>query len=303
MKKIFLLLFIILSIFTLGKSTLKTSDVSRILYFEQPSCVNANGIEIAYKTLGDGEPLLMIMGYASTMESWDLEFIKNLASHFQVIIFDNRGIGKTSYNDKKFSIKLFAEDTACLIEALNFEKVNILGWSMGSFIAQELVLKYPEKVDDLILYASDCGGEKAISPTQETIELLEDVQNNPDDFIKILFPEKWINENLLYVQNFKKSIEEAPKNSDSKAAESIIKQQEAISNWAGSYDRLKNIQNNILIITGTDDVVVPPENSFLISNQVPYSWLINIRDGGHGLMFQFPDKLSNIINCFIKNDL
>ncbi len=279
MKKFLLVVVLLSSFLVFGKASLKTADISRILYFEQPSYVNANEIDIAYKTLGKGDPLLLIMGYASTMESWDLEFIKKLAENYQLILFDNRGIGNTSSDEREFTIKLFAEDTASLINALNFNKVNILGWSMGSFIAQELILNYPEKIDNVILYASDCGGREAVSPTKETLELLENIQNNPDDFIKILFPEKWINENKLYVQNFKKSIEEGSKNSDSKTNENITKQQEAISKWQGTFNRLKNIQNEVLLITGSEDIVVPKENSYIISNQIPYSWLINIRDG------------------------
>ena len=303
MKKFLLVVVLLSSFLVSGKASLKTADISRILYFEQPSYVNANEIDIAYKTLGKGDPLLLIMGYASTMESWDLEFIKKLAENYQLILFDNRGIGNTSSDEREFTIKLFAEDTASLINALNFNKVNILGWSMGSFIAQELILNYPEKIDNVILYASDCGGREAVSPTKETLELLENIQNNPDDFIKILFPEKWINENKLYVQNFKKSIEEGSENSDSKTNENITKQQEAISKWQGTFNRLKNIQNEVLLITGSEDIVVPKENSYIISKQIPYSWLINIRDGGHGLMYQFPDTLGEIINCFIKNTL
>ena len=127
--------------------------------------VHVDDIDIAYKTFGEGDPLLMIMGSSGTMDLWPPELLSELASHNQVIIFDNRGMGKTTASDKEFTMELFANDTAGLLDALNISRAHVLGWSMGTFIAQELVLNYPDKVDKVILYAADCGGNEAISPS------------------------------------------------------------------------------------------------------------------------------------------
>ena len=84
---------------------------------------------------------------------WDQRFLQNLASQFRVVIFDNRGMGETTLGDthKNTSIVQFANDTAGLMDALGFKKASVLGWSMGGFIAQELALNHPDKVDRLIL--------------------------------------------------------------------------------------------------------------------------------------------------------
>ena len=79
-----------------------------------------------------------------------------------VIIFDNRGAGNTTAGTKQFSISQFAKDTAGLLDALKISKADVLGWSLGSYIAQELTLSNPDKVSNLILYASGCGGTKML---------------------------------------------------------------------------------------------------------------------------------------------
>ena len=122
--------------------------------------VHVGDIDIAYKTFGKGDPILLINGYSFTMDSWDPTLLETLASNHTVIVFDNRGIGNTtSGSEQKFSIALFANDTAGLLEALNIKKADVLAWSMGGRIAQELTLNYPDKVGKLILYAIGCGGE------------------------------------------------------------------------------------------------------------------------------------------------
>jgi pimeloyl-ACP methyl ester carboxylesterase len=94
-----------------------------------------------------------------------------LASNHTVITFDNRGIGNTTSSNKQFSIGQFAEDTSGLMEALKIKKADILGWSMGGMIAQEVALSNPEKVGKLIIYASICGGNQSVAPTPEVLKI------------------------------------------------------------------------------------------------------------------------------------
>jgi pimeloyl-ACP methyl ester carboxylesterase len=126
--------------------------------------VSVGDIDIAYKVFGEGDPLLLIMGYSGTMDLWSPEVLAELAAHYKVIIFDNRGMGNTIASGKKFTIELFADDTAGLLDALDIERSHVLAWSMGTNIAQELVLNYPDKVDKLILYAADCGRRDSGNP-------------------------------------------------------------------------------------------------------------------------------------------
>jgi len=108
--------------------------------------VHVGDIDIAYKTFGKGDPILLINGYSFAMDNWDPTLLEKLASNHTVIVFDNRGIGNTtSGSEQKFSIGLFANDTAGLLEALKIRKADVLGWSMGGAVAQELTLRaYPK---------------------------------------------------------------------------------------------------------------------------------------------------------------
>lgn len=119
--------------------------------------IRANGIDIHYKLLGSGPPLLLIMGIGSTMERWRPDFLEALSSHYQLILFDNRGVGGSTADEKPFSYKLFAEDCACLLDSLQIPKAHVYGVSMGGCIAQAMLLYFPEKVDKAILCASHIG--------------------------------------------------------------------------------------------------------------------------------------------------
>ena len=108
--------------------------------------VKVDDIEVAYKVFGRGEPLFLIPGFSQTMDMWDPIVLHKLSSNHTIIIFDNRGIGNTTAGNKTPSIQQFATDTAALIHLLGFIKpVDILGLSMGGFIAQELTLSHPEE--------------------------------------------------------------------------------------------------------------------------------------------------------------
>jgi hypothetical protein len=127
--------------------------------------VKVGDIDVSYKIFGKGQPLLLIPGFSQTMDMWDPIVLNNLSSNHTVIIFDNRGIGNTSAGIKSPSIQQFANDTAGLIDVLGIKKpVDILGLSMGGFIAQELTLLHPEKVNRLIIHASSCGGKESLPP-------------------------------------------------------------------------------------------------------------------------------------------
>jgi pimeloyl-ACP methyl ester carboxylesterase len=124
--------------------------------------VHVGDIDIAYKTFGKGEPILLISGSANVMDFWSPSMLQELSSNHTVIIFDNRGVGNTTSGSKPFSIQQFTNDTVGLLDALKIPKADVLGFSMGSFVAQGLTLMHPEKVNRLILYAASCGGQEGI---------------------------------------------------------------------------------------------------------------------------------------------
>ena len=120
--------------------------------------INSNGIKIGYKLIGSGEPLVMIVGLGNTMDLWPKEVIDALSKKYQLILLDNRGMGHTTANDVRFTYKLFADDVIGLLDALKVEKANVLGFSMGSTITQELLLLYPQRFNKAVIYATSTDG-------------------------------------------------------------------------------------------------------------------------------------------------
>ena len=138
--------------------------------------VHVGDIDIAYKMIGKGEPILLISGLGAGMNGWEPSTLEELSSSNRtVIVFDNRGVGNTTTGTKQFSIQQFANDTAGLMDGLKLQKADVLGYSMGSFVAQQLTLTHPEKVNRLILHGASCGGKEGVPPSPEVVELGEEV--------------------------------------------------------------------------------------------------------------------------------
>ena len=265
--------------------------------------VKVGDIDIAYKRLGNNteKPIVLIGGGGTTMDMWNPILLRELTSNHLVIIFDNRGVGNTTLGTENFSINQFAKDTAGFLDALNMEKADILGFSMGSFIAQELTLKSPNRVNNLILYGSGCGGKGAVPPSPQALQALEvfakkssPTQKESDTFASTMFPPDWFKENPNY-ENY------IPFPKESVTPEMTQRQKEAIFSWwtVGTCNALSNITQPTLVIVGTDDVWLPPANSLMIAEKIPGAWLVQIEDAGHGLMNQYPEKFSKIVSTFL----
>ena len=138
----------------------------------------ANGIEIYYETHGKGQPLILISGIGYTNWQW-YRMVPFLAGQFQVITFDNRGVGQTDKPTGPYSAQMLAADTAGLLDALGLEKAITLGHSMGGFIAQAIALDFPHKVDKLILCSTNFGGSHHVPVTPEAMKVLTDVSSDP----------------------------------------------------------------------------------------------------------------------------
>lgn len=258
--------------------------------------IKVGDIDIGYRAFGRGDPLLLIMGYGSTMNMWEDRLIQALSKNNNVIIFDNRGMGETSAGQKDFSLEQFASDSIGLIDALKLKKVSILGWSMGSYIAQEIVARYPDRVDKLVLYASTAN-PNLFPPSKETLSKLNDTSGTPQEqgsrWISLLFPNDW----LVSHGDRIKEIFYRPLGTIN--PESIGKQSIAISKWTGLGEKLVNIKNKTLLIGGKEDVIVPPNNLEYLDSKIPDATLTLVESTGHGLMFQDPDKFVQLVLEFL----
>ncbi|MGA9942100.1 MAG: alpha/beta hydrolase [Nitrososphaeraceae archaeon] len=264
--------------------------------------VHVGDIDIAYKIFGRGNPILLISGSGNVMDVWPTHFLKELALNHTVIIFDNRGVGNTTAGTRPFSIDQFANDTVGLLDALDIQRTDVLGFSMASFIAQKITLTHPERVSRLVLYGASCGGREGIPQTQEVTMTISDLANNhsqnADASLSVTFPPEWIRKNPNYLETI-------PKTPEIILSTTVVKQFNAVEdwlsrNWTGVCDQLQHISIPTLIITGAEDVAVPAANSLILVQKIPGAWLVQIKAAGHGLMFQYPEKFSEIVKTFLS---
>ena len=269
--------------------------------------IQVGDINIAYKRFGQGKPILFISGTSQTKDAWEPTLLSELAAtNHTVIVFDNRGMGETTIGTRPFSIEQFANDTAGLLDALQVEKPDVFGASLGSFVAQELALHYPQRVDRLVLSAGYCGGNEAVYPSGQAAETLmtlaspEVLHNMTAEqqamiLAPIMFPPGWLEEHPEILNSV---IQLAPVRS---ATPEIIQQQGlAVGTWKGSCDRLSSIMQPTLVIVGDQDLLAPPANSVMMAQRIPNSWLVLMEGTGHGVMWQVPNEFTAYIQNFLE---
>ena len=238
----------------------------------------------------------MINGLSSTMDTWSPTLLSILAEQFRVIIFDNRGTGYSSASEEEFSIGLFAEDTVALMDSLGVSSAHIMGLSMGASIAQELVLTYPKRVSRLILVAGTCGGNAGIPTQPEVRETLSDKHGEVIDIanrmFSLLFPKEWLLSHDPW--------DYCPQVQEKTSEENAARQAEAFFHWPGSWDRLPSIRSPAFVITGTEDIVIHPDNSRILAGRIPNARILEVPSAGHGLQYQCPTMLGHKIVGFLK---
>jgi pimeloyl-ACP methyl ester carboxylesterase len=258
-----------------------------------------NDINIYYEIHGEGFPLVMIMGLTGTANFWSPFLIEGLSKHFKLLIFDNRGAGRTDKPDIDYTIKMMADDTAGLMEALNIERANILGLSMGGMIAQELVLNYPNKVEKLILCGTHCGGYRSVFPPVETTDFLAGkLTKTHEEWIEkempFLYPEEFIKNNSEFIEERKKGYLKTPL-PDNSRERSIL----AVGRFNAGR-RLKKITKSTLVLHGKKDLLCPYQNAEILANNIPNAKLVLFDNIGHDLFSPEPEKVNKTIIDFLK---
>ena len=131
-------------------------------------------------------------------------------------------------------------------------------------------------------------------------EVLDDLANSsgsPEErgmrLFNLLFPKDWLSRQPAFYKWF-------PIPKETSLPENIERQTQAIAAWPGTFDRLGSIESPALVVTGTEDVIVPPENAFILAQRINGSWLVQFNGAGHGLMYQYPDRLARIVEDFIE---
>jgi pimeloyl-ACP methyl ester carboxylesterase len=261
--------------------------------------IPVDGGRIAYHRRGSGRPLLVLNGLAATSADWDPLFIERLASANELILLDNRGIGASMDNCAPFNIDQLGADAARVIEVLGFERVSVLGWSMGGFIAQTLALQHPVRLDKLILLSTDPGGVDTKLASPAVRSQLIDTSGTPREqarrLLSLLFP--GVLADSIYDQYG--DIVAAARAQLS--PDLVQRQAAAIDAWHrdGTGGRLQQLRAPTLVAAGVEDIVIPASNALTLVNAIQGAWLAQFKEGGHAFMAQYPRSLADLINGFL----
>jgi 3-oxoadipate enol-lactonase len=273
------------------------------------STARVRDIEMYYEEHGSGDPLLLVMGLAADSTAWMFQ-LPEFSHRYRTIVFDNRGVGRTSKPSGPYTIHQMADDAAGLLDALDVARAHVVGVSMGGMIAQELALRHPTRVRGLVLACTfpepDADSERqrqfsvrqlggritAKGETQIDVAAL-----NPLMFFQHLLPrvfnQSFIDSELpRLLQIFGGALQYGF------SMEAILGQVEAVMGHKAT-DRLHQIASPTLVLTGDADLLVSPANSDLLARHIPDAKLVKVPGGSHGFNFETPEIFNRHVLDFL----
>ena len=263
----------------------------------------ANGITYVYRELGEkiGIPIVFFTHLSANLDNWDSRIIDGIAKQHWVITFDNTGVGLSS-GQVPGTIKEMAEDAIDFIKALGFKQIDILSFSMGGMIAQELLELEPTLIRKVILTGTGPRGGKGI-------ENVTKISNQ--DLVRAIFTLKDVKTYLFFTRTlngkrkakeFLARIKERKHNRDKMISlKGYLTQLKAINRWGKSTPAdLSKIKQPILVVNGEADRMVPTENSYDLVQRLPNSKLVIYKDAGHGAIFQYHEEFTKEVLAFLN---
>ena len=266
--------------------------------------VTVDDAKISYRVYGEKTeiPLVLLSPLGSSMDDWDPAVIKGLVRYSTVIVFDNKGVG-SSTGKTPGSIAAMAQDAISFIKTLGYSKVNLLAFSMGGFIAQEIVETQPQYVNRLILVATGPQGSEGLSDVGKKISSIANLSPE-EQFLASLFApsetSRQLGKEAFTRIAAKKQDRDLPLSQEAFGGELT-----AVLGWAqpdpAGFARATTVTTPVLIIAGKNDLLVPIVNEVNLYKALPNSRLLLLPDAGHGVMFQYPELFVQEAANFLKN--
>jgi pimeloyl-ACP methyl ester carboxylesterase len=257
-------------------------------------------VNLHYDVRGNGDPLLMIMGLGASSAAWDPKLLDDLAKLLRVITFDNRGTGQSDKPDAPYSIEMFADDAAGVLEHLKIRRAHIFGVSMGGMIAQEFALRHAAMTHTLTLGCTTAGGAHSVPPPPESLAILTAPREGvaPDEVIRRGWPLGYTPE---YIRTHRDELEAAiPRLLEHPTPPFAFQRQLEGTYTLKTWDRLPQIKAPTLVITGAKDVLIPAKNSEILAERIPGAKLHLIPNAGHAFMTEGREEFIRTFLPFIK---
>jgi pimeloyl-ACP methyl ester carboxylesterase len=268
---------------------------------ERTDVITIDGRRYVSRVLGAGPPLVLLNGYSATAADWDPTLLGELASSFTVYAPDHRGLGDSELGDPaELSIGGMADDVRALLDAHSIDTAALAGWSMGGFVAQRFALDTPARVSSLVLMGTDPGGPLAIRATPEHWAQLTDHSGTPREQATRLIP-------LLFPAVLVPAIDDAFGDliAEARARMShpvVAAQQRAMEAWHGAEQPSPDPATAppVLVMVGTHDVVIPPENDDVLARVWPDAEVDRFAEGGHAFFAIEPTRVAERIRGFVR---
>lgn len=262
------------------------------------------GQELAYREVGKGKsdlPLVMLTHLAATMDNWDPKLLDLLAVEQHLIVMDLPGVG-SSQGQVAGTIAGMAQQAIKIIKALGYERINLLGLSMGGMIAQEIVRAQPDLVNRLILAGTGPRGGKEIDKvTGKTFKfMLRASLTGVDPKRYIFYPHDEAGGQVAEEVLGRMAERQAEFRGKEMKISSFLTQLKAIKRWGKeAEDDLSFIKQETLIVNGDNDQQVPTENSYIMNKKITTSRLMIYSQAGHGSIFQYADQFAQDLLAFL----
>jgi pimeloyl-ACP methyl ester carboxylesterase len=237
---------------------------------------NNGNVKIYWEEEGSGEPLLLIMGLGYTLEMWH-RVRPLLAERFRVIVFDNRGVGRSDVPEPGYSISDMARDAVAVLDAAGMESAHVLGISMGGYIAQALTIEHPERVRSLVLGCTACGGPDAVRADAEVLEaLVARGAMEADEGIRVMIPFVYdsATEPAAIEEDLAIRLRTYP------SEKGYSGQLQAILSHS-TWERLGEVSVPTLVLHGQSDRLVPHANGEDVARRIPGARFVSLANASH----------------------
>jgi pimeloyl-ACP methyl ester carboxylesterase len=254
--------------------------------------VRAGEVRFAYRRFGkpSGTPLVFLQHFRGSMDNWDPALLNGFAQDRSVITFDNAGIGFSS-GEVPDTVAAMAQHTLDFLDALGLSQVDLLGFSLGGYIAQHLTLSRPNLVRRLILAGTGPGkGEGTQDLSQAILDAAAGSAASKDGYLALFFTRSEKSQTAGSACWERLQTREGERD-PFLMGEGVQAQRTALSRWDRSeesaYPHLQAIQNPVFVASGSNDLIIPTVNALVLARRLPNAQLIMYPDSGHGFLFQY----------------